>query len=529
MKLIRPLIKQKNKPVVTRQDFNTNISVDEIQAEFEERKFKPWDNVVENDLLNSPDPAVRAQAFYLLWDPSVYFYAFFKDFDDLDKPFKVYYYQDAFLNDLSDRRLLICGNQQGKSITLILDCIHTAIFNPGTTQLVVSKSLPQAKDLMLQMKQMLRNGTIDYTEDLSDTDTKTELYIKQIDTDGKSLPDSRIICVPATGSALSYKADKVHLDEVSFQENGETNYQQIYLPRTFASKGQISGYSNPNGQQGLGWKLWNDPTYSKYNFNYLDKPGNTQEDFERASSGMDQDRIDSTLLAKFTSAAGAFLSIEERERIQHKRENMMPPILADMNAPQKLYIFFDWGKAMDRTVRTTARSFGTYEEPKVYVDELLEYPHRTGYDIILEDLFALIKHVGAHNIAMIGWDNTGVGKGVEDFINRVQQFGIMVQPVEFQIANKSRIYTIFKYLVEQTRLNPDRISLPFVPECDKQLAKLRFKKTTREYMQVHHESEQDRDDYPDSIVGCVSLIVQPDNPPVTATIVGAEESEEQPA
>jgi len=115
---------------------------------------------------------------------------------------------------------------------------------------------------------------------------------------------------------------------------------------------------------------------------------------------------------------------------------------------------------------------------------------------------------------MVGWDNTGVGRGVEDFINQIQEVGIMCTPVEFSGENKSRLYTSFKFLVEQ-----DRIDMPFVDECDKQLSKLIFKKSSRGYLMVHHMSEKDRDDYPDSIVGLCNLIIGTDNPPVTITIV----------
>jgi len=126
----------------------------------------------------------------------------------------------------------------------------------------------------------------------------------------------------------------------------------------------------------------------------------------------------------------------------------------------------------------------------------------------------LIVTYGSHKIAMVGWDNTGVGKGVEDFINKVQQIGIPVMPTEFSLKNKSRIYTLFKLLVEQRR-----ISLPFVDQCDKQLAQLRFKKTDGNMLKVHHESEKDRDDFPDALVGVCSMVVQPDFVPVAMEVI----------
>ena len=152
---------------------------------------------------------------------------------------------------------------------------------------------------------------------------------------------------------------------------------------------------------------------------------------------------------------------------------------------------------------------------EVYIYEMLEYPSGTPYTkIIDEDLKNLIKDVGPQMVAMVGWDNTGVGRGLEDFTKRVEQLGIMAMPVEFSLENKSRIYTLFKLLAENRR-----IKLPYVKECDKQLSMLRFNKTTRGLLQVHHENEKDRDDFPDAIAGLCSLIIQPENPPISATII----------
>ncbi len=115
---------------------------------------------------------------------------------------------------------------------------------------------------------------------------------------------------------------------------------------------------------------------------------------------------------------------------------------------------------------------------------------------------------------MVGWDNTGVGKGLEDFISRIEQFGVQCMPVEFSLQNKARIYTLFKLLAENRR-----IKMPMVEECNKQLSMLRFRTTARGLLQVHHENERDRDDFPDAISGLCSLIIQPEVAPVTCEII----------
>lgn len=473
--------------------------VDKITPEMEEntrQKFAAWDLAKSQNLVENNIDAVSS----LLQDPTIFLYAFFKY---AGKPLKLYPYQDMILNDDSKRIIFAASNQIGKSIALCCKAIHYALTNPGKTILMVSKTLPQAKDLVRQIKQLLDSSIIDYQSYIGESMNKTEIYFKHFGDEDQS----RIICVPATEAALGYAVDLMLIDELAFYDDGRYFYFQIAQPRTYTTKGQIICFSNPNGQQGIFWELWQDDDFSKYNFNFLDKPGNTEKELEKLRKTLTREEFDSTVMAVFTNPAGGFLTYEERKSLQEERPNSLPGISAD-----PFYIFFDFAKTQDRTVRVIGKAIhkGGDWANAVHVHEMLEYSQGTPYSDIVDELHELIKTYGAHNIAMIGWDNTGVGKGVEDFINKVQQLGIPVMPVEFSLRNKSRMYTLFKLLVEQKR-----ITIPFVDECDKQLAQLRFKRTEGNVLKVHHENERDRDDFPDALAGVCSMIVQPDFVPVS--------------
>jgi hypothetical protein len=478
-----------------------------------------WDYVVANGLLELEDQ--KAYAFSLLKDPTIYAYAFFREASG--EAVRLFPYQDMIINDPHKRVLFVAANQIGKSFALRIKAIHYALMNPGKTVIMSSKTFTQSKELLLQIKNTLKLAVLDYKFDVGEFETKTEIYFKHFeDYEGvneygekvtlqRELPQSRIICVPATEAALGYAADLFLLDELAFYDDGRYFYFQIAQPRTYSTKGQIMVFSNPNGQQGILWDLFNDSAFHRYRFNYLDKPGNTAEEYERLRKSLTREEFDSTVNAEFTNPEGGFLSLDERRRMQKNRSNYIPSILTN-----PLYVFFDFAKSMDRTVRIIGvpveRNPGVQT---VYVYEMKEYPIETGYNVIIGELNQLIQEVGQQNIYMVGWDNTGVGRGIEDFINQIQEIGIMCTPVEFSAENKSRIYTLFKFLVEQ-----DRLDIPFVDECDKQLSCLRFKKSSsRGYLMVHHENERDRDDYPDAIAGLCSLVISPDNPPITVTIV----------
>ena len=489
-------------------------------------KYHQWDQVISRDWLENGTKEQQKKVYALLRDPTIYSYAFFRNPWDPSKSFKLYAYQDAVINDPSDRVIFAAANQIGKSITLVVDAITFSLNNPGTTTLMTSLTLPQSKDLLMQIKMFLQNSRLDYKYDIGDTETKTEIYFKHFDEvetfdeklqktfdERKRLPQSRIICVPATGAALSYAVHLLLPDELGFYEDGEYLYEQILQPRTYTTKGKIKTFSNPNGQQGIFWKLWNDKHFSKYSFNFFDCPTNTQKEFDRISESLTRERIDSTLLGIFTNPEGGFLTLQERKDMQEERSSMLPS-----QATQPMYVFFDWGKSMDRTVRAIGVPLKIGSEDwsdGVLIYELKEYPQGMEYTEIIEDLKDLINIVGFKMIAVVGWDNTGVGRGIEDFVKRVRQIGIQAMPVEFSLQNKSRIYTLFKLLAEQRR-----IKIPHIQECDKQLSSLRFKRSKgRGHLMVHHENEKDRDDYPDSIAGLCSLIIQPESPPVSATII----------
>ena len=478
------------------------------------KKYELWDLVEKEGLLDCGDEDIELWAWSLLMDYTIYAYAFFRNPNHPELRLKLYPYQDIILNDSHNRVIFAAANQIGKSIALCIKALVFALHNPGKTVVLVSKTLPQSKDLLRQIKGFLMASVI---ESDPEAETKMEIYFKHydiIDEKKVSLPDSRILCVPATEAALGYAADLALEDELGFYDDGEYFHNQILQPRTYTTKGQIMVFSNPNGQQGILWSLWNDPAYHKYKFNFLDCPTNSQEEFDRLSQSLTREQVDSTLLAEFTSPEGGFLTLDERKDMQKARSSMLPSVITT-----PIYIFFDWAKSRDRTVRIIG--VPKHENDKdwadaVWVYEMKEYPQGTDYSEIIDvDLRNLIQEVGVRNVAMVGWDNTGVGRGIEDFVNRVEQLGIQAMPVEFSLQNKSRIYTLFKLLVEQRR-----ITIPYVKECDKQLSMLRFKRTnSRGNLQVHHENEKDRDDFPDAIAGLCSLIIQPEVAPVTCEII----------
>lgn len=494
------------------------------RAEFEaatQAKFALWDRVVAEGWFADDR---RSLALGLLKDPTVYAYAFFRQDG---KPVRLHYYQDAVINCRDDRVMFAAANQIGKSFTLCIKALGFALTTPGTLTVIVSKNLELAKDTLYRIKQILAGSILDYSAVVGDVDNKTELYFRHF-TEGPGgqsveLAQSRIKCLAATEGALGYPVHLLLIDELAFFDNGRHFYFQVAQPRTYTTKGPIFVFSNPNGQQGVYWDLWNNPRFARFRFGYLDCPTNTREEYERICAEVTGAVRASTLDAQFLEADGAFLSLEERQAILEFRPNVLPPRAEVQRYRRRLFFFLDLAKVRDRTVRSCGEEvIGADGKSAVYVHETYEYPSGTPYDAIIDDLGSLIELYGAECIGGIGWDNTGVGGGVEDFIKRYRAAGVYCQPVSFDLNTKSKNYTLFKLLCERTVQGAKSLSVPHSDECDRQLAALVFKRSGNNKLQVHHADERDRDDYPDSLVGLCALIIQPQRVRTAITVVGGE-------
>ena len=386
-------------------DTISNLKADSVSVEMEQvtaAKFAKWDLVVAENWMDSPYISKQTEAFKMLSDPTVYAYAFFKDKDG--NPLRFHSYQDMIINDDSKRVMFVASNQVGKSYCLCYIALYYALNNPGHTVLMTSKTLPQAKDLLRQIKSFLKNCSLEYKYDIGDSDTKTEIYFKHTADDGTELNQSRIVCVPATEAALGYAANLLLVDELAFYDDGEYFYKQIAQPRTYATKGKIIVFSNPNGEMGIFHELWTGKRFNKYRFNFLDNPNNTQQEFDELCDELPQEQIDSTLMAIFTSAAGGFLTVKERQSLFEERSNVLPSVFT-----HPVTICYDFAKTQDRTVREVGIPTEFEGKKGVYIYEVKEYPQNTEYTEILRELKELIEEYGAANIDVVAFEQLSVG------------------------------------------------------------------------------------------------------------------------
>src|SRR3990167_6155401 len=142
-----------------------------------ESKFTAWDDIVQQNLMVEGTEEEKATIFRLLTDPTIYAYAWFSN--EQGHPLRLYSYQDVVINDPNRRVMFAAANQIGKTVALCVKAVHFMILNPGTTTIVVSKTLPLSKDILRRIRWLLNNGILEYKYDIGDTETKTEIYLRQ--------------------------------------------------------------------------------------------------------------------------------------------------------------------------------------------------------------------------------------------------------------------------------------------------------------------------------------------------------------
>lgn len=488
-----------------------------------ERKIKRIREAIQRKDFTSDDELTKAKALLLLRDKATAAYYWLK-FEG--RPLVLRWYQDAILSDKHDRIIFAAANQIGKSLTLDIDATIEFMKDHGKdwVGILVSKSLEQSQYQMMRIKQLLKSASlITYREEETNEtktgkrDTTTKISYTFYKEDGTTpIYTNLLICCPPSGSALGYPCDEIWLDEFDFWENVDQRWfiYQIAIPRTFQTKGKIKIFSNPDGKEKMLWELWNqkDATghnvWHRYNFNYWDTPGASQEGFDKASVGMTRAQIESTLLAVFTSSEGAFFRWEEIERSMDKACTPSGMI------GKQPFFFLDVGATHDQCVLS-----GGYIEPDLANQSLLHvhipiiHAYPVGYPLtrvvgspaIEEDNWHYEKSVKEYLqdwteggvIPTFGVDVTG-NSGITPLLESVGVFPI---DVTFSGPVKSGMYQRFKYLMEK-----GLIHRPVNREWEMQASKLTIKKSTRGYMMIHHETEEDRDDYMDSTAGLIHLM-----------------------
>ncbi|MDE2099671.1 MAG: terminase family protein [Patescibacteria group bacterium] len=171
--------------------------------------------------------------------------------------------------------LVLCGRQTGKSTVAASLAYHTAVTVPGSTTLIISRSLRQAGELKRKVDEFhyaVRSGhaptkrtrarpqkPIPWAvnrrlhEELDDEEAVRNSVLSMELANG-----SRVLAMPCTAdTAVGFTIDLLIYDEAARIPDGVYSVMRPTLARARSKgRGRLLALSTPNGKRGWFWEAW---------------------------------------------------------------------------------------------------------------------------------------------------------------------------------------------------------------------------------------------------------------------------------
>lgn len=223
--------------------------------------------------------------------------------------------QKTVLDHEAHRLILCCARQWGKTTIIAIKALHTAIFNPATEIVVISRSIKQASLLLNKVNESAavlgfpRKRVLGYENSLH-------------------LPNGSKIFAVANSekSSRGYTANIVIVDEAALIEDDVIGSASPTLSRT---RGKLWLLSTPHGQTGLFYHVWHDKELTdwfKVKATIEDSAYATPE-FIAEQQKLFPYNVRQDFYCEFTPPKGSLLS---RERI----EKMIDPTIKHIPFPR---------------------------------------------------------------------------------------------------------------------------------------------------------------------------------------------------
>jgi len=386
----------------------------------------------------------------------------------------MYPYQAKFIQDQSDKRIVLKARQTGFSTVVALEALLRCI-NPDKTILVVSVAERQALEIINKIKKFLsiaERFAIGNTKIFGiERETKKEFIFKN---------GSRIVSLPNNPQAArGYTADYIYLDEFAWLENAESMITAI--EPSLSRGGKITLISTPAGKVGKFYDVWNEAEklgFSKHEVHWKLCPDPTYQ----------------KKILEFKEKMDAF-SFEQEYELQFLSEGLgfFPPILvkpciaefSEQASDKKNLVQFgmDLGKVKSNSVLVAAEKVEITEEDekkiRIFVRKIILWRLGTDYDLVKSDFrryYEIYKPVKS-NI-----DSTGVGERFAEELRK--EFGAAIIPQKFSTPMKERMFSELRNLFENKM-----IRIPNDPVLLTQL--YQFERTITEGGTVRYKGKND--------------------------------------
>ncbi len=498
---------------VNEQNYQSERQKGELEIQ---EKFDKWDQLgLQKDILSKKEFLTKLGK--LCEDPTIWAYGTLND--KQNKKLECWYYQDKIMNDHNRFIHITAANQIGKTWSGgIIKGFHHALMVNNASVMLISRGEDQAKGILDEIKWMGERSRVRLTEFFDDVSNRTELHLPSPDGIGTSV----IRVFPPTKKILSFPATLVILDETGFWEkecelDPIEYYQQCVEPRTnqtknwehpFLRMGQIVSITNPNGQSGLAWNLYNDSRFHQYVYNWLACPINTYKEYKEQEQRLPPIRFASIYAATYLSASGGFITTEQYNKFAaYNSELTIKPGMVlflggDHASEEPKSRHTDWS-TLYGVIQVPNKDFPQY--PRIRVVYRRDFQPRTPKRLIYEEIEKIKKMHGVE-VAGYAYDKVGVGDSVKtDLIGRGTLYEKQIEALTYSLPCKSEVYLNFQNLFRQ-----DMIEGLDIPKLKQQILALKVEQPIGSiHIKVHHKTEGVKDDEPDALANACYIASRP--------------------
>ena len=212
-------------------------------------------------------------------------------------------WQERVLGSTSNRILLNCTRQAGKTTVTAILALHTAIYRPGALTLLFSKGQRQSTELLLKIQTLISTMA---RPPAVQKDSATEVRLKN---------GSRIVSLPGDGDSIrGYSAPQLIVeDEAGFVTD---LLYEAFLPMLATSNGRLVLMSTPNGKRGHFHAIWSslNPRWQRESVTAVQVPRISAEYLEEMSHEYGPWKFQQEFYCKFVEADDQFFPDHVIER-----------------------------------------------------------------------------------------------------------------------------------------------------------------------------------------------------------------------
>ncbi|POF61262.1 hypothetical protein CFR73_15115 [Novacetimonas maltaceti] len=222
-------------------------------------------------------------------------------------------WQSRVLRSPTNRILLNCTRQAGKtSITAIL-ALHTAMYRPRSLILLFSKAQRQSSELLAKIQGHI--NTMD----------RPPVLVKEAATEIKLKNASRVVSLPGDGDSIrGYSAPNLIVeDEAAFVSD---DLYEAFLPMLATSNGRLVLMSTPNGKRGHFYAAWSSMSakWQRESVTADQVPRISREYLDDMRSEYGPWKFQQEFYCKFVEADDQFFSDEAIERAFRASVPLLP-------------------------------------------------------------------------------------------------------------------------------------------------------------------------------------------------------------